>query len=153
MVHLAIKPVLLSRITRKCQAKYVPTNKRRKVEQEDVSINQLGRLGLDPYSLNLNKAHWVVGNENCIIRRNATNRAKQTLPSVCRKKYKNWSEWHNTWLAKNVLEVDQAGYNERLLGRAEDLKPNKTHCISLCAVGKVPYRTYTKFKVEELSSS
>ena len=65
----------------------------------------------------------------------------QTHSSVCVRKYKSWSTWHSAWAAQHVTEAQQTKHNDWMLGRLEGLRPNKT-----------PYRTFTKFKVGEVSS-
>lgn len=77
----------------------------------------------------------------------------QTHPSVCTRKYKQWSKWHGGWAAQHVSEAAQTKHNDWMVGRVEGLRPNKTHRLTVSDLTKTPYRTFTKFKVGEVSSS
>merc|ERR1712098_342078 len=99
------------------------------------------------------KILWVVNSENYIYKRNALNRARETHPSVCVRKYKRWTAWHQSWLAENITEHQQTTYNEWMLGRVEGLRINKTHRLTFSDLTKAPYRAFTKFKVTEVAGS
>merc|ERR1719273_1020667 len=90
--------------------------------------------------------------KNYIYKRNALNKAKQTHPLVCTRKWKQWSAWHQGWAANHVSEAQQSKHNDWMLGRVEGLRPNKTHRLTLSDLNKTPYRTFTKFKVGEIAS-
>eukprot|EP00090_Calanus_glacialis_P031781 TRINITY_DN52800_c0_g1_i1.p1 TRINITY_DN52800_c0_g1~~TRINITY_DN52800_c0_g1_i1.p1 ORF type:complete len:1465 (-),score=323.77 TRINITY_DN52800_c0_g1_i1:648-5042(-) len=178
--HLARKPVFLSRSVRSYRAKTrhkivprqipEPTPAEGGEPKEETNTNRPGlgrhdKLNLsdsaimweesDNSSCVINtdyKILWVVNSENYIYKRNALNRAKETHPAVCVRKYKNWCTWHGAWAAQHVTEAQQTKHNEWMLGRVEGLRPNKTHRLTFSDLNKAPYRTFTKFKVGEVSS-
>jgi len=177
IAHLARKPVFLSRSVRRYRAKTrhkIVPRREDKGESTAEPENLLNRAGLGRHDkLNLSdstimwdeggdtscvintnfKILWVVNSENYIYKRNALNRARETHPSVCVRKYKRWTAWHQSWLAENITEHQQTTYNEWMLGRVEGLRINKTHRLTFSDLTKAPYRTFTKFKVTEVAGS
>jgi len=181
MLHLARKPVFLSRSVRSYRAKtrhkIVPrpiVNEKEERKEEVVPAlplatappNRQGKLNLSDSTIvweeadsggciinNDFKILWVVNSENYIYKKNALNTAKKTHPAVCRRKYKAMSRWHSNWAAQHVSEVAQARHNDWMLGRVEGLRTNKTHRLTLSDLNKTPYRTFTKFQVGEISPS
>jgi paired amphipathic helix protein Sin3a len=180
--HLARKPVFCPRLVRNYRAKtrhrIVPRRNQDSAQaeveggelKEETNANRPGlgrhdKLNLsdsafmweesDNSSCVINtdyKILWVVNSEHCIYKRNANYRAKKTHPAVCVRKYKAWGAWHGAWVAQHVTEAQQTKHSEWMLGRVEGLRPNKTHRLQFSDLSKAPYRTFTKFKVGELSS-
>jgi len=181
MSHLAKKPVFLARSVKNYRAKTrhkIVPRKPEDVEKQDDNTereeNGSNRPGLTRHDkLNLSdsaimweeasnascvinsdyKILWVVNSENYIYKRNALNRAKETHSSVCCRKYKQWNKWHADWAAQHVSEAAQSKHNDWMVGRVEGLRNNKTHRLTVSDLNKTPYRTFTKFKVGEVSSS
>jgi len=181
MVHLARKPVFLSRSVRSYRAKtrhkIVPrpiAKEKEEKKEEPVPVlplpaappNRQGKLNLSDSTIMWEEADtggciinndfkilWVVNSENYIYKKNALNIAKKTHPAVCRRKYKAMSSWHSSWAAQHVSEAAQSRHNDWMLGRVEGLRTNKTHRLTLSDLNKTPYRTFTKFQVGEISPS
>jgi len=180
MSHLAKKPVFLARSVKNYRAKtrhkIVPRNteetRQDEAEKDEPNSNRPGLTRHDKLNLSdsailtpweeannascvINtdyKILWVVNSENYIYKRNALNKAKQTHPLVCTRKWRQFSSWHQTWAASHVTEAQQAKHNDWMLGRVEGLRTNKTHRLTLSDLNKTPYRTFTKFKVGEIAS-
>ena len=72
---------------------------------------------------------------------------------MCSRKYKQWNKWHVEWASQHVSEAAQQKHNDWMVGRTEGLRPNKTHRLTVSDLNKTPYRTFTKFKVGEVSNS
>jgi len=176
IAHLARKPVFLSRSVRGYRAKTRHKIVPRRIDKGEptpepesvISRPHLGRHdklnlsdstilwdeGGDSCVINTNyKLLWVVNSENYVYKQNSLNRARETHPTVCVRKYKKWMAWHQGWLAENITEHQQTTYNEWMLGRVEGLRMNKTHRLTFSDLTKAPYRTFTKFKVTEIASS
>ena len=58
------------------------------------------------------------------------NLSLQTHPTVCTRKWKQWSAWHQGWAANHVSEAQQSKHNDWMLGRVEGLRANKTHSLT-----------------------
>jgi len=124
----------------------------------------VSRLGLDDASILVEEKSacsltedrlrivWVVNSENYIYKRNSLNRAKQTHPDVCNRKYRKFNSWHSKWASQNVANGTNAAMAEWFMGRADGLAPNQTTKVIVNAdTRKIPpYRTFTKYKAEML---
>jgi len=172
--HLSKKPVFLPRSVRKYRKstrhKIVP----RPPKLEDnssirteasVTGSRNSRLGLDDDSILMDensacalsqpnlKVVWVVNSESFIYKKDSLNRAKQTHPDVCRRKYKKFTSWHTTWSDSHVKDIAKQAHSEWMMGLISGLAPNKTERVTIFDPKKTPYRTFTKFKSEMLKTT
>lgn len=77
----------------------------------------------------------------------------QTHPIVTKRKNSSFRLWHKNWATSNVSDVQQKQCTDWLMGRGENVIPNRTKVIVHSDLTRTPYVPYNRYRVEKLNEN
>ncbi|KAL0268238.1 UNVERIFIED_CONTAM: hypothetical protein PYX00_010266 [Menopon gallinae] len=102
------------------------------------------------FNLNSYKILFVIKKENLLYKKNAFTKAKKSHPGLTKTKNRKFKAWNDKWVECNVNEHELKTCMDWLLGKGNDVIPNKTKILTDNDLTKPPYVPYNRYKVERL---
>ncbi|XP_011347883.1 paired amphipathic helix protein Sin3b isoform X4 [Ooceraea biroi] len=132
-------------------------------EKRQAFINHTGKepsdvpiINADPsqcrFDINNYTMIFVAQQDRLFYKYYSINRAKQSHPAVTKRIDSKFHHWHESWVSKNVTDVQHRLCQDWLLGRYENLIPHRTRVIADNDQTRSPYRQYNRYRVEHLET-
>ncbi|KAI4468542.1 sin3b-related [Holotrichia oblita] len=80
-------------------------------------------------------------------------RAKETHPTVTKRLAAQFHSWLKKWVSANVSDIQNKQCTDWLMGRGDNVVPNRTRIQTNNDYTRTPYTVYNKYRVERLDDS
>lgn len=77
----------------------------------------------------------------------------QTHPIVTKRQNNRFRSWLKSWVTSNVSDLQQKQCTDWLMGRSDNVIPNRTKVITHNDSTRTPYVPYNRYRVERLNEN
>ncbi|CAG9766340.1 unnamed protein product [Ceutorhynchus assimilis] len=129
-------------------------NERAPERSDNAQVNfEIGDEQECKFNMHEAKVTFTYKKDSYLYKNSAFFKARQSHPKVTKRKSSKFRGWLKKWANSNVSDVQARHCTDWLMGRGENVVPNRTRVMTDNDLQRTPYVPYNRYRVDILCSS